>query len=146
MRKVLQADLHARAWVLILLAMSLAVAGATVVMGSRLAGQSAQASYLPDAAYAATFGPLTLLAWVLTWGLTILTILVAYLIVRLSIFTWRTGTFPPPGTRTLRPVLTVTGSAAKQRAVGGIVVGMLLTGFSIMLPILMTVLAERLFA
>jgi hypothetical protein len=146
MRKVLQADLQVRPWVVVLFAVTTVVGAATIFVGSRTVGRSALSGCLPDAAYESTFGRLSLLAWALTWGVTALTLLVAYLMARLSVFTWRSGTFPPPGTHTLHPVPVRTGSAAKRRALGGIVVAVFLTGFSIMLPVLMTTLAERFLA
>jgi hypothetical protein len=146
MRRIFQADSQGRARVLVLFAIPLLVGGLGLVLASQLLGDYTRASDLPDAASAPSFGPLVLLAWAAAWGVTAATILAAYVLVRLSISTWRTGTFPPPGTRTLRPVPIVTGPAARQRAVGGIMVGVLLTGLSIMLPILMTTLVDRLLA
>ena len=144
MGKRLQADPRARAWTLALFAATTVVGGAAVFLSSRAVDSSRTAGRLPEAAVDSTLGRLALTAWALTWCVTALTVLAAYLMVRLAVFSLRTGTFPPPGTRTLRPVPVLTGTQATRRAVGGMVFAALLLGFAAFLPILMTALARRL--
>jgi len=146
MSNLLQADSRRRAWILALFGATTILGAAAITLSSRALGPGRVARCAPDAAYVATLGRLSLVAWGLTWAVAVLTVFVAYLMVRLSVLTLRTGVFPPPGTRTLRPIPTLTGEAARRRAVGGIVFAAILLGFAVLLPLIMTTLAESVLA
>jgi hypothetical protein len=146
MPKLFQARPRSRAWTLALFTVTAILGVLAIEVASRTIGPDRVARCIPDAAYVATLSRLALVAWVLAWCVALVTILAAYAVARLSVLTLRTGTFPPPGTRTLRPVPILVGPPAKRRAVSGIVFAVILVVFAVLLPALMTTLAQRLLA
>ncbi len=143
MRNLLQADARTRVWTIVLFGAA-AITGAVALRSLPHAGASRQAARcLPGAAAVALTGKLSLVAWALAWAVALLTIVLAYVMVRLGVLTLRSGTFPPPGIRTLHPVQVLTGDAARRTAIASILFAAILLGFAVLLPLLMTALAER---
>jgi hypothetical protein len=144
MPRLFQARPRSRAWTLALFTLTTLVAALAIEVCTRIVGPHRMAGCAPGTAYVTTMSRLAMVAWVLAWCVAAVTVLAAFAVGRLSVLTLRTGMFPPPGVRTLRPVPVVVGRAATRRALSGIFFAITLLGFAVLLPALMTTLARRL--
>jgi hypothetical protein len=144
MPKLFQARPRSPAWTLVLFTATALVGVLAIQVASHSFGPGGVTRCIPDAASVTTLSRLALVAWALAWCVALVTVLAAYVVARLSVLTLRTGTFPPPGTRTLRPIPVLVGPAATRRAVSGFFFAIILLGFAVLLPALMTTLAQRL--
>ena len=130
-RNIIRADRTLRTVTLIGVAVVLLVAAiALVYTGSFLHDIQVLAQDAPTEA-AARAG---LVLKVLAMGAAVVPVTVGAYLARVAVLTWRSGEFPPPGTRVLRDTMVTTGPTSRRWALFALLVAVILLFGGIVVP------------
>jgi hypothetical protein len=140
-RKIIRADRVLRRLTLIgVVVVLLAGVVALVYTGSFLDDMKALARLSPSQAAARVGLVLKLVAI----GAGVIPIAVGAYLTRVAMLTWRSGEFPPPGTRVLRDTTVTTGPSSRRWAVFAFLVAVILLVGGILVPLVTWTLVEGL--
>ena len=81
---------------------------------------------------------------VLTMGAAVIPVAVGAYLIRVAVLAWRSGEFPPPGTRVLRDTTVTTGPASRRWALFALVVAVILVLGGIVIPLVTWSVVESL--
>lgn len=140
-RKIIRADTTLRTVTLIGVAVVLVLGAiALVYTESFLHDMKALAQESPSRA-AARVG---LVLKVLAVGMSVIPVAVGAYLSRVAVLTWRSGEFPPPGTRVLRDTTVTTGPSSRRWAMVAFLLAMVLLAGGILVPLVTWNLVESL--
>jgi hypothetical protein len=140
-RKIIRADSALRRLTLIgVVVVLLAGMIALVYTGSFLDDMKALARVSPSQAAARVGLVLKLVAI----GAAVIPVAVGAYLARVAMLTWRSGEFPPPGTRVLRDTTVTTGPSSRRWAVFALLVAVILLVGGILVPLVTWTLVEGL--
>ncbi|NIM49258.1 MAG: hypothetical protein GTN78_19765 [Gemmatimonadales bacterium] len=140
-RKIIRADATLRTVTLISVAVALVLGSiAFVYAESFLRDMKELAQESPSQAVARV----GLVLKVLAVGMSVIPVAVGAYLGRVAVLTWRSGEFPPPGTRVLRDTAVTTGPGSRRWAMVALILALVLLAGGILIPLVTWNLVESL--